>query len=202
MVQIAPMAKTDKNLIDAHIMGDKTAFAEILCRHGPAVLGYLTKMANNREQAEDFFQDTFKRVHEKAHTLRSENFKPWLYTIATNIALNAHRKNKKRTTLSLNQKYECQNGNCGELANTVVAQNAVSPSKQAIKEEQRTQVVTAINTLPGKQKTTLILAYYQQLSYREVAKILDCTVGTVKTQMFRALKSLAQKLPDASGVIE
>jgi RNA polymerase sigma factor (sigma-70 family) len=61
------------------------------------------------------------------------------------------------------------------------------------------QVRQAIAALPARQRTTLVLAYYQQLSYREVAEALGCSIGTVKTQMYRALKTLAAKLPDVSG---
>jgi RNA polymerase sigma factor (sigma-70 family) len=53
--------------------------------------------------------------------------------------------------------------------------------------------------LPDRQRATLILAYYQQLSYPEVATVLGCSVGTAKTQMYRALRTLAQKLPEFGG---
>ena len=56
-----------------------------------------------------------------------------------------------------------------------------------------------IGVLPARQRATLILAYYQQLTYPEVAEVLGCSVGTVKTQMYRALRTLAQKLPEHSG---
>ncbi|MHC4602380.1 MAG: RNA polymerase sigma factor, partial [Planctomycetota bacterium] len=78
------MDNTDKSLIDAHRKGDKTVFGELVRRYGDSVLGYLTKMSGSRERAEDLFQETFKRVHEKAHTLRGNHFKSWLFTIATN----------------------------------------------------------------------------------------------------------------------
>jgi len=75
---MASMENTDKRLIDAHLRGDKTAFGELVRRYGDSVLGYLMRMTGSREQAEDFFQETFKRVHEKADTLRGKRFKPWL----------------------------------------------------------------------------------------------------------------------------
>ena len=56
-----------------------------------------------------------------------------------------------------------------------------------------------IEMLPARQRATLVLAYYQQLTYREVAEMLGCSIGAVKTQMSRALRTLAQKLPDISG---
>jgi RNA polymerase sigma factor (sigma-70 family) len=65
-----------------------------------------------------------------------------------------------------------------------------------LKTEQAEQVRRAIELLPARQRATLVLAYYQQLSYPDVAEVLGCSVGTVKTQMFRALKTLAHKLPE------
>ncbi|HUT31644.1 MAG TPA: RNA polymerase sigma factor, partial [Sedimentisphaerales bacterium] len=73
---------------------------------------------------------------------------------------------------------------------------------QVIRAEQRRQVRRAIEMLPERQRATLVLAYYQQLSYPEVAEVLGCSVGAVKTQMYRALKTLARKLPDISGGVE
>lgn len=193
------MLDTDKSLIDAHIGGDRTAFGEIVRRYGDSVLGYLVRMTGNREQAEDFFQETFQRVHEKGHTFRGERFKSWLFTIATRVAIDALRKRKRQPVLSLNQSAACSEGNCDELS-AVTAADCPDPSHQAEIAEQKEQVRLAVEELPAKQRATLVLAYYQQLSYPEVAEVLGCSTGTVKVQMSRALRTLAQRLPDVSGV--
>ncbi len=196
------MENTDRSLIDAHRQGDKTAFSELVRRYGDSVLGYLTKMSGSREQAEDLFQETFKRVHEKAHTLRGNHFKPWLFTIATNVAIDGMRRRRRLRVVSLNQKLDCANGRCEELGAVAVADNRCEPSQEAIRAEQKEQVQRAIESLPANQRATLVLAYYQQLSYREVAEALGCSIGTVKAQMYRALKTLAQRLPDVSGEVK
>jgi len=196
------MENTDKSLIDAHRKGDKTAFGELVRRYGDSVLGYLTKMTGSRERAEDLFQETFKRVHEKAHTLRGNHFKPWLFTIATNVAIDGMRRRRRLQVVSLNQKLDCADGRCEELGAVAVADNRCEPSQEAIRTEQKEQVRQAIESLPANQRATLVLAYYQQLSYREVAEALGCSIGTVKAQMYRALKTLAQRLPDVSGEVE
>jgi RNA polymerase sigma factor (sigma-70 family) len=76
--------------------------------------------------------------------------------------------------------------------------DSASPENQVIQDEQVRQVRRAVASLPERQRTTLVLAYYQKLSYTQVAEALGCSVGTVKTQMFRALKALAVKLPNPS----
>ena len=196
MELIASMENTDKSLIDAHRHGDPAAFGELVRRYGDNLLGYLTRMSGNREQAEDLFQETFKRVHEKAHTFRGPQFKGWLFKIATRVALDGMRQGKRAKAISLNQQLDCDNPDSGQLGTVALADNSCNPSEQALKAEQTEQVRQAIGSLPSKQRATLVMAYYQQLSYPEVAEVLGCSVGTVKTQMFRALKTLAHKLPE------
>ena len=193
------MEVTDKNLIQAHCQGSSTAFTELVRRYGGIVLGYLIQMCGNREQAEDFFQETFKRVHEKAHTFRGTRLKPWLLTIATHIAINGLRKNRRLKVVSLDQKTDCINGDCEESGAVAMLDNSCNPLDEAVNAEQKEQVRQAISFLPARQRATLILAYYQQLSYPEVSTVLGCSVGTVKTQMYRALRTLAQKLPEFGG---
>ena len=158
------MEETDKNLIDAHLQGDPMAFGELVRRYGDSLLGYLTKICRNREQAKDLFQETFKRV------------------------------------VSLSQSVGCDGDNCPELGVVAAAADCDDPAQEASKAEQKELVRRAVESLPDRQRVTLVLAYYQGLSYREVATALDCSIGTVKTQMFRALRTLAQRLPDISGV--
>ncbi len=196
------MNNTDRSLIDAHCQGDGTAFTEIVRRYGDSVLGFLIRMSGSREQAEDLFQETFKRVYEKAHTFRGERFKNWLFMIATRLAIDNLRRRRRLRLVSLNQTVDCDNGACEQLNTVAVTEGRYEPSEEAAMDEQKEQVRRAIEMLPARQRATLALAYYQQLSYREVAKVLGCSIGTVKTQMSRALRTLAQRLPDISGEVK
>ncbi len=190
------MENTDKSLVEAHCKGDPKAFGELVRRYGDGILGYLMRMSRNRHEAEDLFQETFKRVHEKAHTFRGSQFKSWLFTIATNVAIDGMRRRRRMRVVSLNQKLDCTDHNSEELSAVALADDSHGPSQEAEKAEQAQQVRDAIMSLPARQRATLVLAYYQQLSYPQVAKVLRCSLGTVKTQMFRALRTLGKKLPD------
>jgi len=192
------MQSTDESLINAHCRGELTAFAELVRRYGGSILRYLTRMSGNREQADDLFQETFKRVHEKAHTFRGSRFKPWLFTIATRVAVDGLRKRRRLRVLSMNEKSDCGEKSGSGLDAVAVADNSFNPSEEAEKAERAEQVRQTIGLLPAKQRATLVLAYYQQLTYREVAEVLGCSIGTVKVQMYRALRTLARKLPDIS----
>ena len=188
------MMNTDKSLIDAHCKGDQKAFGEIVSRYGDSVLGYLIKMTGDKEHAEDLFQETFKRVHEKSHTFKGTEFKSWLFKIATNVTYDGFRKKQRAESKGFKANFSNENGD--DPVSTAAADNSFNPSVATVKAEQVEQVRQAVESLPDKQKAALVMAYYQQLSYREVALALDCSIGTVKTQMYRALKTLAHKLPE------
>jgi RNA polymerase sigma-70 factor (ECF subfamily) len=192
------MEGMDESLVAAHLRGDPAAFRELVRRYGDGVLGYLFRMTGNRDQAEDLFQETFKRVHEKARTYRGGSFKSWLFTIATRVTIDTVRRHKRPTILSLNRDTDCEDDPAPLEA--VVDQDAPDPVDEVVKEEQKEQVRRAIASLPVGQRAALVLAYYQQLSYQQVADTLGCSVGSVKTQMSRALAKLARKLPDPIDV--
>ena len=195
------METTDESLIEAHRRGETAAFDQLVRRYGDHLLGYLIRMSGSRDQAEDLFQETFKRVHEKAHTYRGGSFKSWLFTIATRAAIDNLRRRRRLSVLSLSQNPDCDDEG-QELGAVAVADDSNNPSQVAVKTEQKEQVRQAIELLPAKQRATLVLAYFQELSYREVADVLGCSVGTVKTQMSRALQTLARRLPDMAGEVE
>lgn len=194
MEQMTLTDDCDKSLVRACLKGDGAAFEEIIRRYGPSLLGYLTKMADASDRAEDLFQETFKRAYEKMHTFNGDNLRPWLFTIATRLAIDDFKKRKAKAMISLDRSNNCIGQNLAATA----ADDSPGPLAETIGTEQAQYVRQAIQLLPARQRATLILAYYQQLSYSQIAKVLNCSLGTVKTQMFRALKTLAKKLPDIS----
>jgi RNA polymerase sigma-70 factor (ECF subfamily) len=194
------MGCTDESLLAAHLQGDTAAFRELVQRYGDRLLGYLFRMTGNRDQAEDLFQETFKRVHEKGHTFRGRSFKSWLFTIATRIVIDQARRRKRQVTLAAVAPTDCDADEPSRLDTVAASADAADPADEVVIDEQKQQVRRAVETLPAKQRATLVLAYYQQLSYREVAEVMGCSIGTVKTQMSRALATLARKLPDSVGV--
>lgn len=197
------MDSSDKSLVESHILGQKAAFAELVRRHGDALLRYLYRTTGNRQTAEDLFQETFRRVHEKANSFNGNNFRSWLYAIAANLAINEFRKRKRRPEISLehiaeSKNAKCENGNC-QFVETLTANEKTEPGAQILREELKTRVWAAVNSLPAKQRLTLVMAYYQQMKYSEIADVLGCSTGAVKTHMFRALKHLRRVLPDGPG---
>jgi len=185
--------------MDAYLAGQNGAFETLVRRHGAAVLGYLIKMTHNQDHAEDLFQETFQKVHEHAGTFKGEALRPWIFKIATHTAIGRWRKEKKYAAVSLNA---CPDGhNCPALEQTLSSIEP-EPSEHLQLEEQRQQVRAALNQLPTQQRAALILSYYHKLTYQQIAESLDCSVGSVKTHIFRALKKMAALLPNPVGGIE
>lgn len=182
------MEQTDEVLMEAYRGGDTTAFPDLVQRYQSLLFGYLMRMVHNREIAEDCFQETFLRVHTKAHTYRSgAKFKSWLFTIATRIAVDRLRKKQRRPVFQSLEE------------NEPVEAGTDSPDEATAQSELRQTVETAIETLPPQQRAALILSYYQGHTYPEVAEIMGCSLSSVKTHMSRALKKLATRLPHPDG---
>lgn len=183
------MEQTDELLMEAYRDGDASAFPLLVHRYQRLLYGYLMRMVNNRETAEDCFQETFLRVHRKAYAYRTgAPFKRWLYTIATHIALDRLRwlgRRPQTQPLQDTDPVPVENGD---------------PAQDAARGERRQAVLSALNTLPPKQRAVLVLAYYQDHTYPEIAGILGCSTGTVKTHMSRALKTLSVRLPKGGAL--
>ncbi|MCI0498519.1 MAG: RNA polymerase sigma factor [Planctomycetales bacterium] len=195
------MQDSDRNLMDAYLGGNAAAFETLVRRHGPTVLGYLTKMTHNRDHAEDLFQETFRKVHEHAASFRGDNLRPWLLTLTAHTAISWYRKAKNNPAVSLNHPLCADGVHCQTLENTLPA-GTPEPADLLVLDEQRRQVRNALGKLPEQQRTALVLNYYHQFSCQQIAEALNCSVGTVKTHIFRALKRMAALLPDPAGGIE
>lgn len=193
MEQCAAVENAERILIEACARGETGALGEVVRMYGGALLGYLHKMCGSREQAEDLFQETFKKLFENAHTIRSETLKAWLFTVATRLAINYLRRKRRLRFVSFSNSEDCVE------SNSIKTDTTDDPADKAMKDERKQQVRQAVLKLPEKMRATLVMAYYQGMSYAEIADCLGCSVGTVKTQMFRAMKTLAEKLPESDG---
>ena len=148
--------------------------------HGPAVLGYLMKLCAARDRAEDCFQETFRRAVEKGGNVCPDRIRNWLYRVATNVAMDSFRQQKRQ--------------HATPVVDARSSDPTPGPEALSAQAEQVSEVRAAVAALPDRQRTILILSYYQRLSYRDIAALLDCSLGTVKTHMSRALATLAHRL--------
>jgi RNA polymerase sigma-70 factor, ECF subfamily len=174
--------------------GRAALFSELVHRYERELYRYLARYLGDPTGAEDVFQNTFLQVHLKRGLFENGRpFRPWLYAIATHQAVDALRKAGRHPTVSLDQRINSTRteSDAGNLIDLLVNDN-VGPLAELQEAERQQWVRDSIARLPDALRQTLILAYHQDLKYREIAEILKIPVGTVKSRLHAALEKLQQ----------
>jgi len=155
---------------------DGRAFAELLRRHQGKVRGLLLRLAGDRTLADDLAQEAFLRSYRGLAGFEGRaRFSTWLYRIAYNVYLNHRSRTKVHAALPEN----FENG-------TAAPESAMSQSRSDL----RRDLVTAIGELPDRYRAVIMLYYLEDVSYPEIAEILELPIGTVKTHLHRAKRLL------------
>lgn len=178
---------TDSQIIREIKDGNVALYAELIQRYERKILSFIyhmLKSAHLEMIAEDLCQETFYKAFRSLNTFREveASFSTWLYTIARNTVLSELRKQKK-TKVPLEE-----SGVIPEAPLDTVPEYAI------LRGEKVDLVRVAINNLPEKQRSALILREYEQLDYQEIAHILGQTVSSVKSLLFRARASVKNQL--------
>lgn len=195
--QLSPAkVRTDEDLLlDYRSGGDRRSFAELVHRYERELFGYLRHYLGDAEMAEDVFQQTFLQVHLKCEQFEpGRRVRPWLYTVATNQAIDLRRRNRRHRMVSLDRRAGglAEDDACGlvELLDSPEA----GPQEKALSSEQRDQVRRAVDELPEQSRQVVLLVYFQGLKYREAAEVLSIPVGTVKSRLHAAIGKLSDTL--------
>ena len=169
--------------------GDAGSFDELLRRYRMPLVKYFCRLVRDHALAEDLAQEAFLRVYKARHRYRPDaRFTTWLYRIATNLALNAIRDTKGR---------QRQDGNgCGEdgEGSFEFVDPKASVEQQLIETDRGKMVREAIEALPENQRAAVILHKYQEVDYRQIAKVLKVSESAVKSLLFRAYETLRARL--------
>lgn len=182
---------TDEQLIlDYRRTGDRELYAQLVYRYERELFSYLRRYLGSSEMAEDVFQATFLQVHLKCDMFEEgRRFRPWLYTIATNAAIDARRRNKRHRMVSLDTPREQDNEDVGRLVNLLESGDQ-GPSEFAVSAERSRLVRKTLDELPESMTAVIHLVYYQGMKYREAAEVLEIPVGTVKSRLHSAIAKL------------
>jgi RNA polymerase sigma-70 factor (ECF subfamily) len=194
---------SDEELLVQFQGGKREAFGVLVKRYEGELFGYLRRYLGDGNLADDVFQNTFLQVFTKIGQYEpGRPVRPWLYTIATNQAIDALRRQGRHQAVSLDQERE-------EVANTEVPQllglletRGPGPLEQLQAEERRQLVRASVERLPEFLKQVVILAYYQGLKYRDIAEVLDIPVGTVKSRLHSALVKLHEAWASVAALNE
>src|SRR5262245_5211131 len=185
---------SDEELLSAYSDSqDRLAFAELVHRYERELYSYLRRYLGDAPLAEDTFQATFLQVHLKCDQFEEgRKFRPWLYTVATNQAIDARRRAKRHRMVSLDRVSPGDDGEeAGKMLDLLVS-DELDPFAQLDEKERREQVQQTLEYLPEIMQQLVHLVYYQGLKYREAAEILDIPVGTVKSRMHAAVLKLSE----------
>ena len=171
-------------LIEACLAGRSGAFDLVVERHRRSVYQLCWRFVGNHEDASDLSQDIFLRAYRGLRSFRGQSsLATWLYRIGVNVCLNrvsAKAPLEKMTEAIDDRQYVDTRGE--------------SPSEHLLKEERGARVRAAIAELPRKQRATLILRMYHEMSHQEIADVLGSSVGAVKANFFHALGNLKKLL--------
>ena len=193
------MERTEALLIADLCEGDETALAPLVEKYKRMVYRLAMQITKNHADADDVMQETFIKVYRSIRTFRRDAaFETWLYRIAVNEALNFVRRRERRRESA----FEAAESEY-EATTRYQAQTASDPHVHAEKAELRHHVTKAVNSLSLKHRTVVILHEFEGLTHAEIASILNCSEGTVRSRLHYArkkLRTLLKPYVDASTV--
>ena len=184
------MARSDVQLMLDVKAGDDDSFDLLLKKYRTPLVNFLYRMVRDVPTAEDLAQEVFLRVYRARKKYSpSAKFTTWLFRIATNLALNSLRDNRRRQM---------------EISLDATADEDESPRElparemrtdERMVENVRTEFIRrAVASLPEKQRVAVLLHKYEEMDYGEIAKILDCSESALKSLLFRAYETLRVRL--------
>ncbi len=178
--------RSDDDLIERHLAGDRTAFEAIVRRHGPALQAYLVARSGQRASAEDAFQDTFLAVLDGLPGYESRGcFRGWLFGVARRRTADLRRAASRRREAPL-----------GDGVSGVEP----PPEVRAQRAEDARRLGEAVERLSPKLRETYLLRTAANLTFREIAEALGCPLGTALARMRYALDRLRAELSE-EGVV-
>jgi len=188
---------SDEQLLGLFRQGDQQAFAQLVKRYEKELYNFLAKFTGRPTLAEDIFQEAFLQVHISAADFdTARSFRPWLYTIASNKARDAMRRNARRPAVNLTASDDDDSD--FDLWSNLL-KDETTPQDILDKKQQQEMVRQVVAQMPDNLREILILAYFNQLSYKEMSETLDVPLGTVKSRLHTAVAAFAKKYHQAAG---
>ncbi len=177
-----------KELIFKISQGDQTAFKELFEQYHHLVFNISYRMSASREEAEDIAQDVFIKIYRSIEKFRGDaKLSSWIYRITVNTCLKRQRRKKLENLISLDFLFQ-------DKEKFQPRSPDETPDQQIENLEKEQIVQKAVQSLPERQKTALILHRYENLSYQEIATVMETSLSAVESLLYRAKENLAEKL--------
>ncbi|MCL4220578.1 MAG: sigma-70 family RNA polymerase sigma factor [Phycisphaerales bacterium] len=188
---------SDERLFERYRRGDSDALRTLIERHDEDLLRFLTRLVGDRSAAEDVFQETFLQIHLSAESFdASRRFRPWLFTIAANKGRDYLRKRGRQQSMEVSAPV----GGDGERPSIVDLMELDVPSPDTAMDERERDILVqrALSGLSPTMREILLLAYFQRLSYAQMAEDLQIPLGTVKSRLHAAVAAFAKRWHEVS----
>lgn len=185
------MNNTDYQLILNAQKGDKQAFEELVYKYDRHVLGIARSYKNCEDDAKDIYQEVFMRVYRGLDSFQFKSeFSTWLFRITTNVCLT--HKSRKRDHESIDKEIMSEDESGKTLAETLPGDDNVE--RATVNKDLLGYIRSAMELLPNKQKMVFSLRYLEDYKIKEIAEIMQCTEGAVKSYLFAATHKMRTKL--------
>lgn len=186
----------DRQLVEKARLGDKRAFELLVEKYQRRLYRLLSRMVRDPEEVEDIAQETFIKAYRALPNFRGDAaFYTWLYRIGVNTAKNyLSSRNKAMPTIS-DQAMDDED----EPDERLVAQDISTPESELLSKQVAIAVNEAVEALPEELRSAITLREMEGLSYEEIAELMGCPIGTVRSRIFRAREAIAAKLRPILG---
>jgi RNA polymerase sigma-70 factor, ECF subfamily len=181
---------TDKLLIKRVQRGDKTAFDVLVLKYQQRVVNLVSRFVRNHADALDITQDAFLKAYRALPNFRGDSaFYTWLYRIAVNTAKNFLATQSRRSG-DLHQDIS----EIEQIEANDALRDKATPERLLLRDEIQSTVIAAIDELPEDLRMAIMLREVEGLSYEEIANVMECPIGTVRSRIFRAREAVDKQL--------
>lgn len=184
------MPLEDQLLVERSKKGDREAFEHLVRLYENKVYTIAYRLMGNYADASDLAQDAFIKIYQALPNFRGDSsFSTWIYHITVNVCRDELRKRQRRPTVSLDDNSSENNNNTYEIRS-----NDPGPEEMLDRSETQAMIQSCLNTLSDDYREIIVMREIQELAYEEIAEILGCSLGTVKSRLSRARQALKEKI--------
>ena len=183
---------TDQQLVDQVMAGNKNAFNLLVMRYQHRVAALIARFVQDPQEVEDVAQEAFIKAYRALPLFRGDSaFYTWLYRIAVNTAKNYLVSRSRRPPAQDLEIDEVEPTETGSVLREIE-----SPEGSLSTSELKVAIEAVLDSLPEELKTAFILREFSGLSYEDIAEVMDCPVGTVRSRIFRAREAIDRKITE------
>jgi RNA polymerase sigma-70 factor (ECF subfamily) len=184
----APEGVEELQLVEAAKVGDRVAFGKLAQRYQRQCAGVAIRLLGNSHDAAELVQEALLKAYSSLGQLnQAQRFGPWLMRIVTNLSLNYRRSRQLRKATSIEQTSQPDGD---DIRSSLPELGPIQPERIMASAELGDAIQQALNALPEKQRLALVLFAIEEMSQRDVAETLDCSIEMVKWHVFQARKTL------------